>query len=140
LTIEDEMPDPNSFLGRGWSFPVRVHEKEGTIRLSEYAQDIRESIWIILSTAKGERVMRQDFGCGIHDLVFEVINTTALSAIEEGVRQALATFEPRIEVSQVKALSDSGSDGQLRISIDYLIRGTNNLLNLVYPFYIQERG
>ena len=134
------MPDPNSFLGRGWSFPVRVHEKEGTIRLSEYAQDIRESIWIILSTAKGERVMRQDFGCGIHDLVFEVINTTALSAIEEGIRQALATFEPRIEVSQVKALSDSGNDGQLRISIDYLIRGTNNLLNLVYPFYIQERG
>ena len=59
---------------------------------------IRESIWIVLSTSKGERVMRRDFGCGIHDLVFEVVNTTALMAIEESVREALATFEPRIEV------------------------------------------
>lgn len=134
------MPDPRGFLGRGWSFPVRVDDKEGTIRLSEYAEDIRESIWIILSTSKGERVMRQDFGCGIHDLVFEVINTTALTAIEEGVREALAAFEPRIEVELVKALPGNGTDGQLRISLDYTIRGTNNLLNLVYPFYIRERG
>jgi uncharacterized protein len=134
------MVDPKAFLGRGWSFPVRVHEKEGTIRLSEYEQDIRESIWIILSTSKGERVMRQEFGCGIHDLVFEVINTTTLSAIEDGVREALATFESRIDVVAVKASSNGGLDGQLRISIDYMVRGTNNLLNFVYPFYIQERG
>lgn len=134
------MPDARAFLGRGWSFPVRVHDKDGTIRLSEYEQDIQESIWIILSTSKGERVMRPEFGCGIHDLVFEVINTTTLTAIEEGVREALALFESRIEVQQVKALSNGGLDGQLRISIDYEIRGTNNQLNFVYPFYIKERG
>ena len=134
------MPDPRSYLGRGWAFPVRLHDKEGTIRLSEYEQDIKESIWIILSTSKGERVMRADFGCGIHDLVFEVINTTSLAAIEEQVREALAAFEPRIEVVQVSALSDGGLDGRLRISIDYVVRGTNNQLNLVYPFYIRERG
>ena len=134
------MPDPRAFLGRGWSFPVRLHDKEGTIRLAEYDQDIRESIWIILSTSKGERVMRPDFGCGIHDLVFEVINTTTLAEIEEDVREALAAFEPRIEVRQVKALSGGGYDGHLRISIDYEVRGTNNQLNLVYPFYIKERG
>jgi Bacteriophage baseplate protein W len=134
------MPDPKAFLGRGWSFPVRVDDKEGTIRLSEYEQDIRESIWIILSTSKGERVMRADFGCGIHDMVFEVINTTTLSAIEDNVQEALAAFEPRIDVVSVKAESNGGVDGQLRISIDYMVRGTNNLLNLVYPFYIQERG
>ena len=131
--------DPKGFLGRGWSFPVRLHEKEGTILLSEHEQDIGESIRIILSTAKGERVMRPDFGCGIHDLVFEVINTTTLTQIETQVLQALALFEPRIDVVQVNALSDGGLDGQLRISIDYVIRGTNNQLNLVYPFYIKER-
>ena len=132
--------DPKGFLGRGWSFPVRLHEKEGTILLSEHEQDIRESIRIILSTAKGERVMRPDFGCGIHDLVFEVINTTTLTQIETNVQQALALFEARIDVVQVTALSDgSGIDGQLRISIDYVIRGTNNQLNFVYPFYIKER-
>lgn len=132
--------DPKSYLGRGWSFPVRLDEKEGTVRLSEYERDIQESIWIILSTAKGERVMRPDFGCGIQDLVFEVINTTTLAGIETSVKEALGTFEPRIDVTKVSALSNGGLDGQLRISIDYVIRGTNNQLNLVYPFYIRERG
>jgi phage baseplate assembly protein W len=134
------MTDARAFLGRGWTFPVRVHNKDGSIRLSEYEQDIRESIWIILSTSKGERVMRPEFGCGIHDMVFEVINTTTMTEIEDSVRQALALFESRIEVRQVKALSDAGLDGQLRISIDYEVRGTNNQLNFVYPFYIKERG
>jgi len=131
---------PKSYLGRGWSFPVRLDEKEGTIRLSEYERDVQESIWIILSTAKGERVMRPDFGCGIHDLVFEVINTTTLTEIQTRVLETLVAFEPRIDVMQVNALSGSGVDGQLRVSIDYVIRGTNNQLNLVYPFYIKERG
>lgn len=132
--------DPKSYLGRGWSFPVRLDEKEGTVRLSEYERDVQESIWIILSTAKGERVMRPDFGCGIQDLVFEVINITTLTGIETSVKEALGTFEPRIDVTKVSALSNGGLDGQLRISIDYVIRGTNNQLNLVYPFYIKERG
>ena len=135
------MADPRAFLGRGWSFPVRVDDKEGTIRLSEYDKDIQQSIWIILSTSKGERVMRPDFGCGIHDLVFEVINTTSMAEIEASVREALGLFEPRIDVRTVKALSNGGGmDGQLRISIDYEVRGTNNQLNFVYPFYIKERG
>jgi Bacteriophage baseplate protein W len=134
------MLEPKSYLGRGWSFPVRLDEKKGTIRFSEYEQDVREAIWIILSTSKGERVMRPDFGCGIHELVFEVINTTTLTEIETTVRDALATFEPRIDVTQVSALSEGAVDGQLGISIDYVIRGTNNQLNLVYPFYIKERG
>src|SRR5437667_10614936 len=98
------MLEPKSYLGRGWTFPVRVDEKEGTIRLSEYDKDVQESIWVILSTAKGERVMRPDFGCGIHDLVFEVINTTTLTEIETRVQESLATFEPRIDVTQVNAL------------------------------------
>src|SRR5215218_8224899 len=122
------MLDPKSYLGRGWSFPVRLHEKEGTILFSEYEQDIQQSIWIILSTAKGERVMRPDFGCGIQDLVFEVINTTTLTEIEDNVREALALFESRIDVKRVQALTNAGLDGQVRISIDYEVRGTNNQL------------
>jgi phage baseplate assembly protein W len=134
------MANARAFLGCGWGFPVRVDDKSGAIRLSQYEQDIQQSIWIILSTAKGERVMRPDFGCGIHDLVFEVINTTTLAEIEDGVRAALARFEARIDVRQVNALTNAGVDGQLRISIDYEVRGTNNQFNFVYPFYIKERG
>ena len=134
------MLDPRSYLGRGWSFPVRLQGRAGTIRLSEYEEDIRESIRIILATSKGERVMRPDFGCGIHDMVFQVISTTTMTEIEEGVRAALAMFEPRIDVAGVSVTSDQGLDGKLNVSIDYVIRGTNNQLNLVYPFYIKERG
>jgi phage baseplate assembly protein W len=135
------MVDAKAYLGRGWSFPVRLDDKAGTIRVSEYEQDIRESIWIILSTSKGERAMRPDFGCGIHDLVFEVINTTTLTAIDDTVREALAAFEPRIDVLQVKSeTAERGLDGKLLISINYVVRGTNNQLNLVFPFYLRERG
>lgn len=135
------MTDARAFLGRGWNFPVRVDDREGTIRLAEYETDIRQSIWIILSTRKGERVMRPDFGCGIHDLVFEVVNTTTLTDIEENVREAMALFESRIDVKRVSAQSSNGGvNGDVRISIDYEVRGTNNQFNLVYPFYITERG
>ena len=131
---------PKSFLGRGWAFPVRVDDKVATIRLAEYEGDVRQSIRIILSTSKGERVMRPDFGCGIHDLVFEIINTTTMAEIEDCIRLDLVAFEPRIDVINVSTISAAGLDGQLRISIDYLIRGTNNQFNFVYPFYIRERA
>lgn len=135
------MPDTRSYLGRGWSFPVRLDDKAGAIRLAEYDEDVRQAIRIILGTARGERVMRPDFGCGIHDLAFETISTATLADIGDRVREALAAFEPRIDVQRVDALAaDAGLDGQLRISIDYTVRGTNNQFNLVYPFYIQERG
>lgn len=134
------MEQAKSFLGRGWAFPVRLHEKEAAIRMVEYEQDVRESIWIILSTRKGERVMRPAFGCGIHDLVFEVLNTMTMTDIEDQVRRALAEFEARIDVARVKADAAPGLEGKLEISIDYTIRGTNNQLNYVYPFYVKERG
>lgn len=121
------------FLGVGWKFPVRV--EAGKIAMSKYEEDIREAIWIILSTAKGERVMHPDFGCGIHDLVFSTINTTTLGLVENAVREALIKYEPRIEVLDV---SINTEDGKLLISIDYRVRATNNEYNLVYPFYLTE--
>lgn len=134
------MPDPTSkaFLGRGWKFPIRVDLSTGRIALSEYEQDIREAIWIILSTAKGERVMRPEFGCGIHDLVFASINTATLALVESNVRETLAQFEPRIELLNVDISAEEAQNGKLLISMDYLVRQTNNEFNLVYPFYITE--
>jgi phage baseplate assembly protein W len=134
------MLDPRSYLGRGWGFPVRPQGRAGTIRLSEYEDDVREAIRIVLATSKGERVMRPDFGCGIHDMVFQAVNTTTMTDIEDSVRGALAAFEPRIDVVNVTVAADPGFDGKLTVSIDYVIRGTNNQLNFVYPFYIKERG
>jgi phage baseplate assembly protein W len=125
------------FLGKGWSFPVQVNP-DGQVGMSEYEQDIKEAIWVILSTAKGERVMRPDFGCGIHGFVFSVINTSTLTLIESSVKEALTLWEPRINLMGVKVSTEESVEGKLIISIDYKVRTTNNRFNLVYPFYLQE--
>lgn len=125
------------FLGKGWKFPVKTG-LDGRIAMSQYEEDIKESIWIIIGTAKGERVMRPDFGCGIHDLVFAPINTATVTLIENSVREALTLWEPRIELISVEASTKKANEGELPVSIDYRVRTTNNRVNLVYPFYLKE--
>ncbi|MCK5013011.1 MAG: GPW/gp25 family protein [Candidatus Omnitrophica bacterium] len=125
------------FLGVGWKYPVSI-DYQKQIVLSEYEEDIKEAIWIILGTAKGERVMRPDFGCGIHDLVFAPINITTISLVENNVREALTFFEPRIELIKVEVSSEKSDEGILLVIIDYRVRVTNNRFNIVYPFYLKE--
>ncbi|HEX7313598.1 MAG TPA: GPW/gp25 family protein [Pyrinomonadaceae bacterium] len=123
------------FLGKGWQFPVALDDK-GALAVAEYEESVRQSIWVILGTAKGERVMRPDFGCGIYDMVFGVNSSTAASEAAEEVRDALVSFEPRIDVLGVEV--SPGGDGEvLYVSIDYQIRSTNTVFNLVYPFYLE---
>ena len=126
------------FLGVGWAFPVRIDPMRGDIALSRYDRDVREAIRIILETAPGERVMRPDFGCGIHNLTFEEINQTILFAVENTIREALITYEPRIELLAVDIDPRDALEGYLYISISYRLRRTNQEDNLVYPFYFNE--
>ena len=125
------------FQGIGWTYPVGT-KMNGDIGMSQFEDDIREAIPIILGTAKGERVMRPDFGCGIHDLVFAPINTATITLVENSVREALTVYEPRIELIKVEALSDRAEEGKLLVNIDYRVRSTNSRFNLVYPFYLKE--
>ncbi len=126
-----------AFLGIGWKFPLQV-TAGGSIALSSYEQRVQESIYLILNTAKGERVMLPDFGCGIHDLVFAPNNPQTLSAVVQEVRQALVTYERRIDVLDVATETAPGQPNLLLIRVDYRIRANNALGNLVYPFYIKE--
>ena len=126
------------FLGVGWQFPVERDESKRRFSLAEYDESIRQAIEIILSTAKGERMMRPDFGCGIHELVFAPNSAATRGMAEHQVREALLLWEPRIEVLQVR-VSTGGAEGeQLIISIDYRVRTTDNRFNLVYPFYLNR--
>lgn len=125
------------FLGTGWAFPPRV-EPSGKIAMSREKQDIEEAIRIILSTSKGERVMRPEFGCGIHDLPFKSINQALMNEIKTCTREALLRFEPRIEVMKLTVSDEEAANGLLKVNIDYRIRATNNTLNFVYPFYLNE--
>jgi uncharacterized protein len=132
--------DPRDFLGIGWSYPVATDPVRGDIALSRYDRDVKEAIRIILETAPGERAMRPRFGCGIHDLVFEEINATTLFAVEASVRDALITYEARIELIEVAVDPRDALNGVLLIAIRYRLRRTNQEDNLVYPFLYSEGG
>jgi len=128
--------DP-AFLGSGLSFPVRPDITK-SLPVVSGAEKVRQSIWLILATAPGERRMRPDFGCGIHDLVFQA-NTTALhGVVTDRVRTALVTWEPRIDVLDVTVEAPSDATNVLLVRIAYRIRATNTTQNMVYPFFLSE--
>ena len=129
--------EPREFLGVGWKFPIRVNARGG-LSFSRHEQDIEEAIWIILSTAKGERVMETDFGCGIHDYVFAPNNPATRGSVAYEVNKSLAEYEPRITVGNVRVETFPESDNRLLIHVDYRVRSTNSKRNLVYPFYLTE--
>ena len=127
----------DGFLGSGWAFPVAV-DGQGAVRRSTGGEEaVRHSIWTILSTSRGERVMRPDFGCGIQDHVFGVNDAATANAITREVRNALTVWEPRIELLDVFATPDPADAHRLLIEINYRLRSTNSRYNLVYPFYLE---
>lgn len=123
------------FLGIGWKFPLQV-TPVGRIAQSRYEQRIEESIYLILSTSKGERLMLPDFGCGIHDLVFAPNSAATISSTVQSVRTALTKYEPRIDVLDINA--EAQGENLLLIRISYRIRANNAIGNMVYPFYVRE--
>ncbi|GGA02208.1 GPW/gp25 family protein [Okeania sp. KiyG1] len=123
------------FLGVGWTSPVELENSH--IKVAKYEDAVRQSIWMILGTAKGERVMRPDFGCEIHDKVFSPNSSGTVGQIVSDVRDALIEWEPRIDVLDVDTIPDSSQPNVILIQVNYQIRTTNNIFNLVYPFYLQ---
>lgn len=129
--------DTCEFLGVGWKFPLQV-TPGGKIAQARYEQRIEEAIYLILSTAKGERLMLPDFGCGIHDLVFAPNNAGTEAMVVQTVRTALVAYEPRIDVLDINVETPPEQLNLLLIRISYQIRANNALGNLVYPYYISE--
>src|SRR3569832_1785369 len=122
-------------LGSGLSFPLTV-DRRGGIALATGEQDVDQAIEIILGTAPGERPMRPEFGCGVHDFVFDSIDASTINKMENAIRDALDHWEPRIVVDTVEFDLSETDEGRLMIDIGYRIRVTNTLRNLVYPFYV----
>jgi phage baseplate assembly protein W len=122
-------------IGTGVAFPLRV-DRQGGIALVSDDEDVQEAIQIILGTAPSERPMRPEFGCGVHNYVFESVDAYALGRIEHEILVALDRWEPRIEVLGIDFDLSRSADGVLLIDITYVLRATNDLRNLVYPFYV----
>lgn len=122
-------------IGSGLAFPLQV-DRRGGIALARDETDIEQAIELILATAPGERPMRPEFGCGVHDFVFDTIDATTIGKMELAIREALDRWEPRVIVETVEFDLDEIADGRLIIDIGYRIRVTNTIRNLVYPFYV----
>jgi phage baseplate assembly protein W len=123
------------FIGKGWAFPVRT-DATGGIALVSRERELQESICLILGTAYGERPMRPEFGCGVHDFVFAPADATTAGRISYEVKVSLTRWEPRVEIVDVVVTLDEAQPGTMLIDIRYLERETNDVRNLVFPFYV----
>ena len=133
------MSGGQEFLGRGLSFPLRF-DPDGRAELVDGEDAVRRSLWLILSTAVGERVMRPEFGCGLHDLVFALAYDETFGRIADSVQRAVADHEPRVALDRVTVRPDPADPRRLRIELDVQILAVHTHLNLVYPFYLAEAG
>src|SRR5678816_2604282 len=129
------MPNDREFLGRGWRFPVAIN-LTGGISNSALEENVRESIFVILGTATGERVNRPDWGCRIHDLMFSPNNDETAARAEYYCKEAIIYYEPRVEEVVCKAYPNKDEPNRLDVRISYVIAGKSDKKNLVYPFYL----
>ena len=134
-----EITSAADFVGRGFAWPLGV-DHTGAIALTAPGGDIEDAIRVVLLTAPGERLMRPQFGCRIWDLMFEPVTPNLLGLISQAVRDALAQWEPRIEVDDVRPTQDGDDSGLVHIQITYRVKSTNDRRNLVYPFYVIPRA
>lgn len=132
------MKHKKTFLGVGWKFPPTFDKSTGSIMLVSEEEDIRESLFILLSTKQGERIMLPEYGCDLHKLVFESIDSSMITKAKGMVENAILYFEPRIILDKIEIRPDAVNDGHLLIDIHYTIRKTNKRSNMVYPYYILE--
>jgi len=123
------------FVGSGLAYPVRV-DLTGHVALVEGERELEQSIALILCTMPGERPMRPEFGCRIHDYVFAPADATTAGLVAYEVRQSLLRWEPRVDVTDVIVTPDPLDSGVLRVDIHYTVRSTNDPRNLVFPFYV----
>jgi phage baseplate assembly protein W len=122
------------FVGRGWAFPPAL-SPGGSVQLRGGGAELDGAIRMILGTAPGERVMRPEFGCAIWENVFDPLTARTLGMIEQRAREALARWEPRIDLSTLVANAHPDA-GVVEIEIGYRVKATNEYRNLVYPFYV----
>ena len=126
-----------AFLGVGWAFPPGL-DAEGKILLVSLEEDVRQAILIIIQTVLGERVMRPDFGAGLHSLVFEPVNRTTMALVQDAVERALIDWEPRIDINDLSVTTNENERNSLLVELLYTVRATNTQFNLVYPFFLLE--
>ncbi len=127
-----------SFLGQGWAFPPTFTQGGADVVMAAAAEDVHQSIQILLATQPGERVMRDDFGCGLAGLLFEEVDFGFVNQVKQLVSKTILLQEPRVDLVNVEVSADEAIQGKVLISLDYRIRSSNSRFNMVFPFYVDE--
>lgn len=132
----------DNFLGTGWGFPVTFTKDNGeqncTVRMVQEVVDIRESLTILFSTRPGERVMRPDFGGSLEELLFEPVNDSLVTFVNDLIRKAILYYEPRIDLEDININTTEVLEGKLKIDLVFSVRTTNSRFNYVFDYYLQE--
>ena len=127
-----------TYLGKGWDFPPTFLDNKGEVKMISDVEDIEKSLQIIITTRKGERIMRPEFGCDLTDKIFENLNATQVNMMKNRVEEAILLFEPRIDVLKIALDTQNILEGTFLIKIAYIIRATNTRRNIVFPYYLTE--
>lgn len=130
------MANDKDFLGKGLRFPVSIN-LNGGVSSSQLEENVRQSLFVILGTAPGERLNRPDFGCRIHDLVFAPNSPMTAARAKVYCEEAIYKFEPRIEKAVCWPAANADEPNRLDLRIEYVIAGKNDKRNLVFPFYLK---
>lgn len=102
--------------------------------------DILSSLHVLLSTARGERVMVPQYGCNVDDLVFENLDTRMRTLLVDQIRSAIIYHESRIDLEEVRVEDDPVEvmEGRVLIGVTYRVKSTNSRFNFVFPYYETE--
>lgn len=130
--------DEKSFLGKGWSFPPTFNKERGEVEMTSKEEDIKQSLEIYFHTKLGERIMRQDYGCIIHEHMFDRLDSSIINVLRFELTQNIGNIEPRITVNQIDIIPIAPEEGCIEIKIDYTVITTNIRDNIVFPFYLNE--
>ena len=129
-----------SFLGTGWSFPPMFGKGGADVKMVSGVEDIQQSLQILLSTQRGERILQDEFGCDLHHVLFEEMDQSLVNTLTSLISDAILYHEPRITLDSLDISESDSEQGLLLISIQYTVRSTNSRYNMVYPFYLNEPG
>ncbi|WP_299458838.1 GPW/gp25 family protein [uncultured Microscilla sp.] len=132
------MKHKKTFLGIGWAFPPTFDKRIKSVKMVSEEEDIRQSLFVLLSTKQGERIIYPDYGSDIQSMIFEPIDVNTTTYLKETIRRAVLNFEPRISLEEVNVVQDAEEEGLLLVTLVYTIRKTNTRTNMVYPYYIIE--
>jgi uncharacterized protein len=140
MTNLPEASGDRPFLGRGWSFPPTFDRVAGGVRMLEREDDVASSLHILLSTARGERIMLPEYGCNMDELVFENLDTRMRTLMADKIAAAILYHEARIDLESVEVSEDPADalEGRVLIGVIYRVRETNSRFNFVFPYYRDE--